>query len=118
MNDKDTNIEELKEIMEKFVKDRGWQTYHKPKDLAIAISIEANELLELFLFKNTQIEEIINEGKLRTSIKDELADVLAYLLSMCTALQIDLTEIFVQKMKKNEEKYSTDKFNNGFYEKR
>jgi dCTP diphosphatase len=116
MNDKDTTIDSLKTMMKKFVEERNWNTYHTPKELAIALSIEANELLELFLFKNQSIAEIGSNPTLLGNLKSEVADVLAYLLSMCNALNIDLTQVYIDKMKRNENKYPTSKFN-GNYEK-
>lgn len=116
MNDADTKVIELKEIMQKFVDDRDWSKFHHPKDLAMAISIEANELLELFLWKNITLQDIIANEKLFHEIKFEIADILAYMLSIINILNIDLTSTFVEKMKINEKKYSADKFN-GNYEK-
>ena len=116
MNDADTKVVELKEIMQKFVDDRNWSKYHHPKDLAMAISIEANELLELFLWKNISLQKILSNQKLLDEIKFEIADIFAYILSIVNILNLDLTSIFVEKMKINEKKYSADKFN-GNYEK-
>ncbi|MBD3354132.1 MAG: nucleotide pyrophosphohydrolase [Candidatus Lokiarchaeota archaeon] len=110
MNDKDTKINELKAIMSQFVNERLWNKYHIPKNLAAAISIEANELLELFLWTNPTIEEIKADKKLLTSVEEEVADVIAYVLSICNALDLDITTIFRNKMKKNEIKYPKDLF--------
>ncbi|MCP4761601.1 MAG: nucleotide pyrophosphohydrolase [archaeon] len=116
MNDNETTISELKKNMQNFVQNRDWEKYHKPKDLAIAISTEASELLELFLFKNPSLPEILLDSKIRTAVKEEIADIFAYLLSIVNILDIDLSESYSNKMKKNELKYPTSKFN-GNYEK-
>ena len=114
MVDSETVISQLKSLINDFVKERNWERYHNPKELAIALSIEANELLELFLFKTPNLTEMMVEGSLRTSIKEELADVLAYLLSISNSLNIDISESFINKMKKNNTKYPRNKFNGNF----
>ena len=106
--------------MQNFVDERDWNKFHTPKELAIAISIEASELLEIFLFQNPNpnIEEIDNQTicSMKDEIADEIADIFAYLLSMVNALKIDLTSVFLKKMKKNERKYPKHEFN-GKYKK-
>ncbi len=117
MSDISSSITELKEIMKKFVKEREWTDYHHPKELAIALSIESNELLELFLFENRTLEEIKRNPKLMKSISEEVADVFAYLLSIVNALNLDLTTIFKKKMEKNQEKYPFTEFNGNYTKK-
>jgi len=87
-------INELK----KFRDERDWKQFHNPKDLAIALSIESNELLELFLWKNY---EDANKEK----IKEELADVLSYALLIAEKYDINVEEIILEKIQKNKEKY-------------
>jgi len=117
MNDISSSISELKEIMVKFVEERDWATYHHPKELAIALSIESNELLELFLFENRKLNEIHENSELMHSISEEVADVFAYLLSMVNTLGLDLTTIFLNKMKKNRVKYPIKEFNGNYQKK-
>lgn len=93
------------EILEKlleFRNDRNWAQFHKPKDLAIALSIEASELLELFLWKSSEEADIEN-------IKDEIADVIAYTFLLVNHYQFDLKKIVFDKIKKNEIKYPIEK---------
>ena len=116
MVDSKIPISQLKSMIGDFVRERNWEIYHNPKELAIALSIEANELLEIFLFKNPDIDDLFNDDLMRASIKEEMADVFAYLLSIANSLNIDLSESFIDKMKKNEKKYPKNKFN-GNYEK-
>jgi NTP pyrophosphatase (non-canonical NTP hydrolase) len=116
MVDSETVISQLKTLIGDFVRERSWERFHNPKELAIALSIEANELLQLFLFKNPSKNEMMNEGSLRTSIEEEMADVLAYLLSISNSLNIDISKAFESKIKRNNLKYPTHKFN-GNYEK-
>ncbi|MBN2154564.1 MAG: nucleotide pyrophosphohydrolase [Candidatus Lokiarchaeota archaeon] len=117
MNDFSTPLSELKKEMETFVKERNWFDYHHPKELAIALSIESNELLELFLFKNRKVEDIKQNTELMHSISEELADIFAYLLSMINTLKLDLTTIFLKKMDKNRSKYPTTEFNGNYTKK-
>ena len=117
MNDISSSISELKQVMAKFVEERDWTTYHHPKELAIALSIESNELLELFLFENRGLDEIHENLELMQSISEEVADVFAYLLSMVNTLGLDLTTIFLNKMEKNREKYPLKEFNGNYQKK-
>lgn len=94
----DTIINELV----KFNKERDWEQFHNPKDLALAISVEAGELLELFLWKNP--DEANSE-----KIKEELADILAFIFLLCNKYGFDIKQIILDKIKKNGEKYPVEK---------
>lgn len=84
---------------------RNWKQFHNPKDLSIALSIEANELMENFLWKN---EKEIDEIDLQ-KIKDELADVFAYAFLLVDHYNLDTAQIISEKFEKNEKKYPEDK---------
>jgi NTP pyrophosphatase (non-canonical NTP hydrolase) len=84
---------------------RNWKQFHNPKDLAISISLEAAELLENFQWSGVDLKVPEKSDK----IADELADVLIYCALMADAMGLDMTEIVVEKLKKNSEKYSIDK---------
>ncbi|MFO8018865.1 MAG: nucleotide pyrophosphohydrolase [Promethearchaeia archaeon] len=116
--DKDTSMSFFKKRVRKFVDERGWNEYHNPKNLIQAMQIEAAELSELFLFNEKNYEEIINDKHLMEDISDEVADVFIYLISFVNSLDIDLTRAFLQKMKKNKEKYDLEEFNEGKYYKK
>lgn len=89
-----------------FRDERDWQQFHYPKDLAAAISIEAAELQELFLWKGQESAEQVQEDTNRMSdIADEVADVAIYLFLLANALDIDLKEAIDRKIKKNAVKY-------------
>lgn len=109
--DKNTQIQELKNLLLEFREKRDWQQFHNPKDLAEAITIEAGELLELFLWKNK--EEI--KDKLKTDkeflqdVKDELADVINYCINFANSVDIDIYSIVKEKLDKNDKKYPADK---------
>ena len=107
--DKITTIESLKEIIGKFCDDRDWSQFHNPKDLAIGISTEAGELLDLFRFKNEeQISKIMN-GLKREQVADELADVLYFVLRFAQMNNIDLTTELKRKIELNGIKYPIEK---------
>ncbi|MCM3667323.1 nucleotide pyrophosphohydrolase [Mesobacillus subterraneus] len=88
-----------------FRDDRGWKPYHNEKDLAISIALEANELLENFQWKSS--EEALESST--ENIKDEMADVLIYLLQLAEKMNIDLEEEVSRKMEKNAIKYPINK---------
>lgn len=87
----------------KFVDDRGWSKFHKPKDLAMSISIEAAELLEIF-----QWTDRCPSGKDGKRAGEELADVILYCASLANALGLDLAEAIEEKIEKNNRKYPVD----------
>lgn len=94
----------MKEIIDEinqFRDARGWRKHHQPKDLAISISIEAAELLEDFQWKSDQ-EAVADNYE---NIKEEIADVLIYALTLTEALELDPKEIIREKLKKNAIKY-------------
>ncbi|AJS61186.1 nucleotide pyrophosphohydrolase [Paenibacillus sp. IHBB 10380] len=84
---------------------RNWGQFHNAKDLAISLSLEASELLELFQWE--QSDNVVTDR--REDIKDELADVLYYVLLMSHDLGINIEEALESKLKKNEKKYPVDK---------
>lgn len=96
--------ETIKEVL-KFRDDRDWKQFHNPKDLAISISLEAAELLEVFQWSG---EDVVCEKKL-DKIKEELADVVNYCILMADACDLDLDEIVSEKIKRNSEKYPVEK---------
>jgi NTP pyrophosphatase (non-canonical NTP hydrolase) len=96
------DLEEITLELLKFRNERDWAQFHNPKDLALAINVEAGELLELFLWKNS---ENANTEK----IKEELADVLAYAFLLAEKYNFDVKEIVLEKIAKNGEKYPVEK---------
>ena len=84
---------------------RNWRQFHNPKDLAISLSLEASELLEVFQWSG---EDLTCEGKM-DKIREELADVLIYCILMADACGLDLDKIVQAKLKKNAEKYPVEK---------
>lgn len=89
----------------KFRDDRDWKQFHNPKDLAISISLEAAELLEVFQWS---AEDVVCENKLN-KIREELADVVNYCILMADACGLDLDEIVREKVQLNNKKYPVEK---------
>lgn len=89
----------------KFRDDRNWKQFHNPKDMAISISLEAAELLEVFQWS---AEDTVCEAK-KDKIKEELADVLIYCIHMADACGLDMDEIIREKLIRNNEKYPVEK---------
>ena len=96
--------ETINEVL-KLRDDRNWKQFHNPKDLAISISLEASELLEVFQWSAT---DVVCENKLE-KIKEELADVVNYCILMADTCGLDLDEIVSEKVKRNNEKYPVEK---------
>lgn len=84
---------------------RDWRQFHTEKDLAISISLEANELLELFQWKDSK-ESI---EKYPTELKEEIADVLIYSYMLADNLGLDVDQIIEEKLEKNNQKYPVEK---------
>lgn len=102
------HMSEIKNLMEQLVRfrdERDWKQFHDSKNLAVALSIEAAELNELFLWKDQEESEQVDKEK----IKEELADVFAYALLLAEKHQFDVTEIIQNKIKRNGEKYPVEK---------
>ncbi len=94
--------EEIIQALLKFRNEREWEQFHNPKDLALAINVEAGELLELFLWKNA------NDAN-KEKIKEELADVFAYAFLLAEKYKLDVKDIILEKIEKNNEKYPIEK---------
>lgn len=98
MND----IEEIIQKLIEFRNERDWEKFHNPKDLTLAINVEAGELLEQFLWKNS------DEAKTE-KVKEELADVLAFSFLLADKYGFNVKEIILEKIRINGEKYPIEK---------
>ncbi|MBE0525334.1 MAG: nucleotide pyrophosphohydrolase [Candidatus Thorarchaeota archaeon] len=102
-------LAELLDIIREFVKERNWDQYNLPLNLAVSMSIEAGELLELFQWKTHEdVEEALKNEQFREELSSEIADVLVYLLRVADTAGIDPAKAVVEKMKRNREKYPID----------
>jgi dCTP diphosphatase len=98
-NDTNTTIETMNKSLHKFNAAREWHQFHTPKDLAMAVSIEASELLELFLWNQ------VHEVSLSREVENEAADVAICLLNFCATMGINLCAAIERKMHLNSMKY-------------
>ncbi len=109
MNDSDTTLRQLRDIVADFVSERDWQKFHRPKNLAMSLAIETSELMEHFQWlDHDESDKALEDPELRQEVADEMADVLAFLLSLSNATGIDLAEALSAKMRKNAAKYPAD----------
>lgn len=104
MNDNETNLAQLKELVIKFREERDWEKHFTPKNTAVSISLEAAELLEHF-----QWDYLMRDD--REEIASELADILIFCFHFATLYDFDISTIFQEKLKKASLKYPVDVFN-------
>ncbi|MBL8021386.1 MAG: nucleotide pyrophosphohydrolase [Leptospirales bacterium] len=95
-------IAEIIQELHRFRDERDWAQFHNPKDLAIALSVESSELLELFLWKHHDQAD-------KSRIEEELADVLAFAFQLAAKYDLDIKEIILKKIRANELKYPVEK---------
>ena len=101
-------MQETIEKYRQFVKKRKWEKFHNPKNLAAALSVEASELLEIFMWLDPEQSANLNPARL-TQVKDEMGDILLYLIRLADVLNLDLSELAKQKFAKVEQKYTLEK---------
>lgn len=94
-------MKEAMEAIRQFNKERDWDQFHTPENLAKSIVIEAAELLECFQWNNDEYD--------MTDVKEELADVLSYCIQLCDVLHVDPQDIVLAKLEKTRRKYPVDK---------
>ena len=104
------SLADLADRVRRFRDERDWAPYHNPKDLAISISLEAAELLEIFQWKDAEeIRAALGTPSGRERVEDEVADILILLLSLTEATGIDLYSAALRKLEKNAKKYPIEK---------
>ena len=101
------DLEKIKKIIRKFSSDRNWDKFHTPKNLSMALSVEASELVEIFQWLSQEESKNINSKDIQY-VKDEVADILIYLIRIADKLDIDLEEAILEKIEKNNKKYPID----------
>ena len=101
------SIKELRDNVLNFRDARDWKKFHNPKDLAISISLEAAELLEVFQWSGEDVE--VDSEKKINKVKEELADVMIYSILMSDTLGLDISEIINNKLEENNKKYPVEK---------
>jgi NTP pyrophosphatase (non-canonical NTP hydrolase) len=111
------SIEGLLPSLLEFRSQREWEQFHLPKELVAAISIEASELQELFLWKERESPHCVRQDQRRMDlIRDEVADILIYLLFLSHDLEIELTGAIIQKLEKNRSKYPKEEYRGKYRE--
>lgn len=108
MDDRKTTLQDLKDRMAIFVRERDWEQFHTPKNLAMSIAIEAAELMEHFQWLSVDDSKDLDPERL-VDIGEELADIIIYSLSLSNSLSLDLSQTVIAKMEKNSRKYPTEK---------
>ena len=116
-SDKETCIEDIRVEIQKFVQDRQWEKYHTPKNIAMALSVEAAELLEHFQWLTPEESRTLSPETAR-EVREEIADVVTYAIELCNVMGIDLTSALTDKFKKNEKKYPVSEFRGEWKRKR
>lgn len=108
LNDDHTTVSQLRQLVRDFVDERAWQKFHTAKNLSMALSIEAGELMEHFQWLTTD-EVAAQVGYSKAEVAEELADVASYVLALANSLDIDLAQAMEAKMVKNRLKHPAPK---------
>ena len=110
MKDADTDLQEIKDRVLAFAKERDWEQFHAPKNLSMAIAAEAAELMEYFLWQSPEASRSDMEVEnLRAKVEEELADVFIFAIEFANMTGFDIAAIIDAKMRRNAEKYPVDK---------
>jgi NTP pyrophosphatase (non-canonical NTP hydrolase) len=113
MADTETTIDSLKDAVRQFAAEREWEPFHSPKNLSMSLAVEAAELMEHFLWVDSDASRSISSAELAEVI-DEVADVACLLLNMAITLHIDLSDAIRNKLVKNAAKYPVEKYRGRF----
>jgi NTP pyrophosphatase (non-canonical NTP hydrolase) len=117
MLDQKITVSELKERVDRFISEREWNKYHKPKDLSISIVLESSELLEHFQWlTDDEIETMLKDSQKLQQIESELADIVIYCLSLSNTLHAGLSDIILRRLREDVARYPIEK-SKGFYRK-
>lgn len=103
-NDQNQTVAGLRQVVQSFVDERNWRQYHNAKNLTMALSVEAAELMEHFQWLTTEAVQK-QSGFEKAAVAEELSDVVCYALALANTLNIDLTTAIDNKMIKNRQKY-------------
>ncbi len=117
MEDQSTTVADLRELVRRFVEQRDWQQFHAPKNLVMALAIEAAELMEHFQWMTVdESRRLAGDPARLHAAGEELADVICYALAIANELELDVSSTLRAKMRRNAEKYPVSEFR-GRYEK-
>ena len=101
-------MKDLKEKIKKFAEERNWEQFHSPKNLAIGISVEANELLEIFIWLSQDESSKLSVEQL-IRIREEIGDITIHLVNLCNKLGVDPVDCALEKLELNIQKYPVEK---------
>lgn len=111
MSDASTTVAQLRALVDQFVAERDWKQFHTPKDLSMALAIEAAELMEHFQWLDPAESRAVADDPIkRAAAGEELADVICYALALAAELKLDVSETLKAKMVKNALKYPVTEF--------
>jgi NTP pyrophosphatase (non-canonical NTP hydrolase) len=111
MSDDQETIGQLRRVVDEFVSQREWHQFHTPKNLSMALAIEAAELMEHFQWlESAESRAVANDAAEREAVGEELADVMCYALALANELGIDVADALRKKMVKNAQKYPVGEF--------
>ena len=115
MDDTNTTILELKNFVEDFVQEREWSQFHNAKNLSMALTIEAGELMDIFKWNTPEeCESMMSEKNTRQEATDELADIIIYAIAFANRNNINISNAIDKKMIRNRIKYPADKYRGHF----
>jgi NTP pyrophosphatase (non-canonical NTP hydrolase) len=115
VHDSTTTVAELIKLVNDFVAERAWGPFHDAKNLSASIAIEAAELMEHFQWlRSDQLDSVGDDAQAMAEVREELADITAYLLSFANKMGIDVSSALEEKMRKNAVKYPADRFRGRF----
>lgn len=110
MKDTETDLQEIKDRVLDFARERDWEQFHSPKNLSMAIAAEAAELMEHFLWQSPEASHSDMNGEtLRIKVEEELADIFIFAIEFANITEMDISSIIEAKMKQNAEKYPAEK---------
>ncbi len=104
------DVDKLKKYLEDYAQARDWEQFHNPKNIAMALSVEASELVEIFQWlSESQSSKVAQDSELKNKISHELADIITYAVLMGKYLDINIASALENKLQHNAEKYPVDK---------
>ena len=120
LTDDQATLAWLREMMREFVRERAWEKYHTPRNLAASVAVEAGELLELFQWWTTdegdrRKQDLMQDAAFKKAVGEELCDVMMYCVSLANAMDLEIAPTIAAKMAKNRLKYPPEIFQ-GHYE--
>src|SRR5438105_8542033 len=114
-SDKNTTVADLRKLIADFVAERDWSQFHSPKNVSMALAIEAAELMEHFQWLTTEgSRQLAAEPEKLAEVGEELADVIGYSFALANELGLDISNAIRAKMVKNAEKYPAEHFRGRF----